>query len=388
MDADVLIRTLPLSSGNIGGALQAFAMQRMLEDLGATCVTDVSVRLRARSRVRHAGRWLAHMGSNRAAAAAHELAPRHAAVSAFVADHIATTRVFGSGADWRPSPVEGRQYYLSGSDQVFRPAYCNVPSYLFDFLTDEQATRAFTYAGSFGRRDDDEYSPAQRRATRLAAQRLRGISVREPSTVDVATGLWHREIHHHVDPTMLVETDVYRQLAEPWSALAAKGPTVVTYLLEPLEVSPDVMGADVLDAQANVHEIGTHQALGGSRATAPPAPADRSGGVEAWLASMMSADFIITDSFHGSVFAILFERDFIMVDNPGRGSARLADLAQQFNLSGRLFERSSANDAIDLLFHRQLAAIDWKAAALTRAAARARAIRYLRQMLDLPMLSD
>ena len=58
--------------------------------------------------------------------------------------------------------------------------------------------------------------------------------------------------------------------------------------------------------------------------------------VPEWIASFYYADFIITDSFHGVVFSILFEKNFIVVGNYDRGIDRFTSLLALFNISDRM----------------------------------------------------
>lgn len=44
--------------------------------------------------------------------------------------------------------------------------------------------------------------------------------------------------------------------------------------------------------------------------------------VESWLDSFASADFVLTDSFHGTAFAINFNKPFIAFGSKERGQAR------------------------------------------------------------------
>lgn len=78
--------------------------------------------------------------------------------------------------------------------------------------------------------------------------------------------------------------------------------------------------------------------------------------VESWLQSFRDAKFIVTDSFHGTVLSILFNKPFIAVGNSARGMARFESLLSQFGLTDRLVE--SPEEVSPKLVHSQ---IDWKA---------------------------
>ena len=61
-------------------------------------------------------------------------------------------------------------------------------------------------------------------------------------------------------------------------------------------------------------------------------------GVETWLRAFMDADMTIVDSFHGAVFSIIFNKDFWVIGNAGRGQARFTSLLREFGLEDRLLD--------------------------------------------------
>ena len=55
-----------------------------------------------------------------------------------------------------------------------------------------------------------------------------------------------------------------------------------------------------------------------------------------WLQSIRDAEFVITDSFHGCVFSIIFRKPFIAIGNEFRGLDRFRTLLGDFGLMNRL----------------------------------------------------
>ena len=60
--------------------------------------------------------------------------------------------------------------------------------------------------------------------------------------------------------------------------------------------------------------------------------------IEHWLKSFNDAEYVITDSFHGTVFSILFHKPFICVGNKDRGMSRFHSLLKMFGLENRLVD--------------------------------------------------
>lgn len=78
--------------------------------------------------------------------------------------------------------------------------------------------------------------------------------------------------------------------------------------------------------------------------------------MEDWLAAIATSDFVVSDSFHGTCFAIIFNKPFITFANKERGLARFK-LLEEFNLSNRLVY--SLND-FEKRKEEILAPIDWE----------------------------
>ena len=58
--------------------------------------------------------------------------------------------------------------------------------------------------------------------------------------------------------------------------------------------------------------------------------------VTKWLRGFMDAEYVITDSFHGCVFSIIFNKPFWAIGNIGRGMARFTSLLAMFGLEDRM----------------------------------------------------
>jgi exopolysaccharide biosynthesis predicted pyruvyltransferase EpsI len=58
--------------------------------------------------------------------------------------------------------------------------------------------------------------------------------------------------------------------------------------------------------------------------------------IECWIKGFFDAEFVITDSFHGTVFSILFNKPFVSLLNPDRGASRFYSILSEFGLEDRL----------------------------------------------------
>ena len=74
-----------------------------------------------------------------------------------------------------------------------------------------------------------------------------------------------------------------------------------------------------------------------------------------WLSNLYNAEFVVTDSFHGCVFSILFKKNFIVLENARGGNARIESLLSLLGIENRVVRGVRANVI------NSLPVIDWKA---------------------------
>jgi len=71
--------------------------------------------------------------------------------------------------------------------------------------------------------------------------------------------------------------------------------------------------------------------------------------VEQWLKGFETAKFILTDSFHAVVFAIIFNKPFLCIGNKERGLSRLNSLLEMFGMQNRMIY--GKKDLTGILLH-------------------------------------
>jgi hypothetical protein len=204
--------------------------------------------------------------------------------------------------------------YVTGSDQVWRPEIYDVAQNLLDFVPDGFAGPRIAYAASFGKDDPSMFNEELRAQTKPLAQKLTAVSVREESGIAMAEHLWGVDAQRVTDPVFLIAADEYRERFD----IPDEQPTLVTYILDP---SDDAKRA-ISELLSNAEELGIENVIHLS-----PHEKDASKPiVEEWIRAIGSAKYILTDSFHGTAFAILFDRPFTTFVNHGRGATRFDSL--------------------------------------------------------------
>ena len=227
--------------------------------------------------------------------------------------------------------------YVVGSDQIWRKN-CSPWSIENSFLQFDKRsdTLKIAYAASFGF-DKWDFSIEQTEICKELAQRFDTISVREKSGVELCKKYLGVCAKWVLDPTMLLTVKDYQKLVDEVKVPESEGKLMV-YILDMEKekawivneiakkrgLTPFNVNKRVYDYFAPIEER-----------IQPP--------VESWLRGFTDAEFVITDSYHGCVFSILFHKPFIVLWNEGRGLERIKSLLEMFNLKDRLI--ASPQDA-------------------------------------------
>lgn len=223
--------------------------------------------------------------------------------------------------------------FVVGSDQVWRGNF--TPHILNNFLdfTDGSDIIRLAYAPSFGV-DNWQYSEELTNTISQLIKKFDAVSVREKSGVDLCGKYLNVDAQCLLDPTMLLTREDYIRLIETQTENTPGG-ELLTYVLDWTKDKQKMIDCVSSEKRLKPFEVG--------RATKKGYPS-----VESWLNGFKNAKFVITDSFHGTVFSILFNIPFITIANEGRGLSRFTSLLDIFNLRNRLIFRFSDLKKTDL----------------------------------------
>lgn len=354
MKKKVGILTQPLHD-NYGGLLQAFALKTTLESIGLN-VEIINRRKPYTSLKYKLARFISKLKGKKVAyqPTAEQKKMISTNTNYFTQKYIThiTKPIFSDG--------ELRKYknnydiIVVGSDQVWKPSYSpNIANYYLDFIDNPQVI-GLAYAASFGGNTWD-YSVLETEKCKNNINKFKAISVREDSGIDLVKNNLNAEAVHVLDPTFLVERDTYINLIKNENENPIEDNTLITYVLdknpEKKKLIEKVASTLNLTAKSiNVKEKATENNLKNK-------PDDCIyPTVTSWLNGFYGGDFIITDSFHGTVFSIIFNKPFIVLANPGRGNARFLSLLKDFGLESRLVLKPDEVDINQLV---NLSPIDW-----------------------------
>lgn len=224
--------------------------------------------------------------------------------------------------------------FIAGSDQLWNPhlAPWSGPEYFLSFGAPDRVKLA--YATSFGNiehcKDDfiNKYKPL--------LQQFDGITVREDYAVNICKTDFDMPSMQVCDPVFLCDPSEYRKLAKDSDRVYPKK-YVLNFLLDPDEQKLDVCRfvRDKLAIQDSVNftdlqHIEEHtKAFGGEKVCANYE-------IEDFVKAYTEADFVVTDSFHGTCLAVLLNKPFISLANKVRGEKRFISVLNWLQLMDRL----------------------------------------------------
>lgn len=319
------ILTLPFNN-NYGGYLQAYALMTVLKQMGheVELINRRSNRISLSVQIRYFIKTLIKMvlGLEHGSLILDiekEHNKRGELIMPFVEKNISPkTKSLFSTKELTDECKDRYDAIIVGSDQVWRPDYVpNIENFFLDFMKYHSVKR-ISYAASFGT-NNPHYSDIEKQKCGDLISLFDAVSVREESGIEVIHKFGWKAKHKEVvlDPTMLIDIKEYQQFIGPINEKY-----VLSYILDMNEVKRDLINCI---SKALSHPIKIFSIKGKKLPS-----------METWLSSLCHANFIITDSFHGTVFAILFNRPFIVWANKERGIDRFTSLLKLFGLERRI----------------------------------------------------
>lgn len=323
------IITMPLCA-NYGGTLQNWALQQVLKQMGHEPITlRFPVMYQGMSSLHYwtkvfpmqALRFVAHKfvgGKYDMPLTIGSWKKSVSGMERFVDEHINVTEYLPnlSMEDVRRYGVEA---LVVGSDQIWRPVmYDAVKYYFLGFAGDSDILR-IAYAPSVAL-DEWPYKEDVTVQLRELIKKFSAVSVREESSVQLVKDNLGVDAQWVLDPTMLLKKEDYIDVCknEPES----NEPFVFAYIL------------DMTDEKRQMAE-NTAKTLGCGVRYLSADKVKKEDTIEKWLANFRDAKYVITDSYHGTVFSLIFQKQFYTFYNTYRGNARMDSLKKISGLEDR-----------------------------------------------------
>lgn len=229
-------------------------------------------------------------------------------------------------------------FFVVGSDQIWNPNFRYGSP--VDFLAFAPEKKRVAFSPSFGISQlPERYAERYKKYLSQMAH----LSVREQTGADIIEQLTGRRAEVLVDPTLMLTSEKWMKIANA----AAEKPAdkyLLTYFLG--EVPGEI--------RKKVRDISTENKLTVVQMASLRDKSRFATDPGEFVDYISSAEVIVTDSFHGAVFSILFSRPFIITQRKGKSQpmgSRIETLLSKFKMESRKWKNmKSRPDVFDIDF--------------------------------------
>ena len=226
-------------------------------------------------------------------------------------------------ADFKISPPEA-DLYLVGSDQVFNPKASLRDLYYLNFSVPAK-TRCIAYAPSFGTSD---FTSQDESELKPFLQKFSALSGREESGADWLKELTGKDVPTLLDPVFLTTADHWKQIA-----ICPNRPAesyIFVYDLnggEPLlEIAKRLSRSTGLPVICQTEKIYKQY----------PAKKVFDCGPQELIGYISNAAYVVTDSFHGTAFSIIFRKKFLVYIATKKSQERITGILSSLEMQDHM----------------------------------------------------
>lgn len=324
---------------NYGSILQAVATKEYLSELDLDVVFVNYVRDNVRNRKIINPKWSTNIIKKFVYKLYRALDDRskNKVFSKYVKCNLALTPPFNSRDELYSSKINA-DIFCVGSDQMWNSEYNGgvIGENFLDFAPKDK--KKISFSTSMGMTSYDE---AELKRMKVLLEGFSFISVREKSAVDILTKAGIRNVHQILDPTLLIS-------GERWKKLIKLNNKYRDYvLIYQLNDNPDMQQFARKIAEENSLSIiqityYMSQHWSGIKSIYDPK-------IDDFVSLIANADYIVTDSFHGTAFSINLHKEFFSF-SPGKYADRICSILSLVGLESRLVDNANSyaiQDSID-----------------------------------------
>ena len=320
---------------NYGGILQAYALCQVLKGMGHSTL------LIQRKKNYSVVQWLRKiigMFLNKDTMLLSSLLCGD--IATFVEKHIPErTRPLSRKELFTICEKEQLDAIIVGSDQIWRNWDKRiVKSSFLDFCYDKHNLIRIAYAASFGNANW-QYNSEDTLFIKKHLSKFRALSVREVSGISLCNQYLHLDVKLVLDPTLLLEPVRYESILGN-KTNSCSVDSIAVYVLDDAKWKEEI-----------VSNISSILNLNEQRLTPPQKERllnvffsyskCKWSAVEHWLSCIKDSHFVVTDSYHGTIFSILFRKPFVVLENEQRGASRIESILELLNLEDRLLKNGN-----------------------------------------------
>ena len=229
-------------------------------------------------------------------------------------DEFVHTRRFRTVSD-----IKGYDYYVIGSDQVWKPKLLDPVSIELLFLTFAQPQQKVCFSPSFG---VDSLPEPWKPVIRERLLTFPNISVRETAGAEIVRELTGKEAEVLIDPTLMLDREDWLKVAKK----PRKADIGCSFILSSfLGDMPADAAADNEYLRKELSAVNYHLQDWRNTGLYPCGPSE-------FIYLFDKAKFIQTDSFHTCIFAFLFRKPFLLYEREGKDSNMFSRIETLFRI--------------------------------------------------------
>jgi hypothetical protein len=237
---------------------------------------------------------------------------------------------------------------ICGSDQIWNPEKFD-PTFYLDFVKNKH-TRKIAYAPSVGVSSLEACKEENRAVIRSLVNDIDYLSVREEQGAKYLKELTGRDAFVVLDPTLLIDRKEWETVLEYPNFI--RKPYILSYFLSErnmpykfIEQIQKATGLNVINLFTNY----SHNPLRNAWNIGSISPSE-------FLGLVAGAEYVCTNSFHGTIFSIMFSRRFFVFPRHHSGlekrtkfsqNSRIVNLLKSLSLEDRFMEADSTFDVSD-----------------------------------------
>lgn len=215
---------------------------------------------------------------------------------------------------------------LYGSDQIWNPNIKSGFDEVFFGVHNVKAKKHIAYAASIGK---SSFTDEELKAFAKLAKNLDGVSVREETAKKILQPACNAEIKVTLDPTLLLDSREWSKITVP---ISAKKPYILVYEVTKIPQTMQIAerlsqktGLPIVEITYNKTKLKYDRKVLNNL------------GPREFVSYIAQAEYVVTSSFHGTAFSLIFEKNFYTVSHRAYGS-RMNDLLFKLGISDRLVE--------------------------------------------------
>lgn len=350
------VMTLYYKNYNFGGQLQGYALQKVIDNLGFECnlISFKEKKLpHAFKRINSLGlkciieRYLQKRKFNKLIDTSYiDFKEKFRNFDEFI-NQIPHTEVCDDASIKKH--LINYDYFICGSDQIWNPGWWN-DAFFLDFTN----KRKIAYSASIGR---NTLTNKEKKYIKNKTEDFYKISVREIQAQQMIQPFIENSVEVTLDPTLLLEADEYESIMrEPKELDGFTSKYALIYIINNNEKMLNVIierckkeklkPVIIPFVRNRYNDVDYHTDAINALSVGP----------KEWLWLVKNASLVFTDSFHGTVFSIIFNRQFLTIEtdkNLGKNaeSSRLYSLTSLLSLKDRVLSSEDIefdiNDTID-----------------------------------------